>query len=85
VTFDPFKSLFENAGLIPVERVEVAADEWQTRDGRVLKIYDMDDRHLENTIRYIERTAVAENSKPEQYVKYKELCEERVRRSKVAR
>lgn len=33
--------------------------QWTTRDGRVIRVCDMDDTHLANTIRYLERTQVA--------------------------
>lgn len=32
----------------------VAGKAWQTRDGRIINIEDMDDQHLENTIRWLE-------------------------------
>lgn len=78
--FNPFRSLFVNAGFAAVDRVKVADDEWQTRDGRVLKFCDMDDRHLKNTIALIERTAAADGSQPGEYVGYERLCAERDRR-----
>lgn len=35
-----------------------AGDIWRTRDGRLLLIKDMDDKHLENTIRYLRARGV---------------------------
>lgn len=33
---------------------------WQTREGKKVRICDMDDAHLENTIRFLERAAEAQ-------------------------
>ena len=40
-----------------LEKGGVAYAVWETKDGRVLRLVDMDDAHLVNTIRMLERKA----------------------------
>jgi len=52
--------------------------DWRTRDGRVIKVADMDDRHLDNAIKFMERQWSVERL--QKLVRYRALVAERDRR-----
>ena len=43
----------------PTDPRFISEDHWVTQDGRVLIIREMEDRHLANTIRFLERRGYA--------------------------
>lgn len=65
---------------------------WKTKDGRKIRICDMDNRHLINTIRFLERKAdeqVKESGKPfedqvrSEYWLFLDELEERIKNDKI--
>lgn len=66
-------------------------DVWTTKEGRDVRICDMDDRHLINTIKYLERTKICivggdlddpwgDTADGTEHDLYPVLCDERKRR-----
>jgi hypothetical protein len=64
------------AGVIAPTSLREPAGSWRTRDGRVLRIFEMSRPHIENAIRLFERAGWAEHPK------IRELREELARRDR---
>jgi hypothetical protein len=58
-------------------KIKLKKDQWLTGDGRIIKIKDMDDQHIINTLNYVEAHTNLYEDRANQYIS---MLEEAMRR-----